>query len=66
MFVSYFQVSFWLMPAERQTFKIRKNLFKSILSQNIGWFDVYKSGELTNRLTEYALNRMHFLHSMFY
>lgn len=60
MFVSYFQVSFWLMPAERQTFKIRKNLFKSILAQNIGWFDVYKSGELTNRLTEYAFRITHF------
>ena len=27
-------------------------MFKSILRQEIGWFDVYKSGELTTRLTE--------------
>jgi ABC-type multidrug transport system fused ATPase/permease subunit len=40
------------MPAEKQTRKIRKLLFRSILRQEIGWFDVYKSGELTTRLTE--------------
>ena len=52
MVLSYFQVAFWLMPAERQARLIRKRLFQSILRQDIGWFDVYKSGELTNRLTE--------------
>ena len=40
------------MPAERQVRMIRNSLFRSILRQEIGWFDVYKSGELTNRLTE--------------
>lgn len=40
------------MPAEKQARQIRKELFKSILRQEIGWFDVYKSGELTNRLTD--------------
>ena len=32
---------------------IRKKLFQSILKQDIGWFDVYKTGTLNNRLTEY-------------
>jgi ATP-binding cassette subfamily B (MDR/TAP) protein 1 len=50
--LGYFQVSFWLMPGERQTATIRKKLFNSILRQEIGWFDTYKSGELSNRLTE--------------
>jgi ABC-type multidrug transport system fused ATPase/permease subunit len=40
------------MPAERQTKKIRTTLFSAILKQDISWFDIYKSGELTNRLTE--------------
>ena len=40
------------MPAERQTRAIRVRLFESILRQDIGWFDIYKSGELNNRLTE--------------
>jgi ATP-binding cassette, subfamily B (MDR/TAP), member 1 len=52
MIFSYFQVAFWMMPAEKEARQIRKNLFQSILKQDIGWFDVYKSGELTNRLTE--------------
>jgi ABC-type multidrug transport system fused ATPase/permease subunit len=56
MFFSYFQVAFWLMASERQTRLIRKSLFRAILRQEIGWFDVYKSGELTNRLTEYVLD----------
>ena len=34
---------------------MRKTLFSSILKQDIGWFDVYKSGELNNRLTEFVL-----------
>jgi ATP-binding cassette subfamily B (MDR/TAP) protein 1 len=50
--LGYFQVTFWVIPGERQTRVIRKKLFDSILRQEIGWFDVYKSGELTNRLTE--------------
>ena len=40
------------MAAERSTKRIRQNLFSSILKQEMGWFDTYKSGELTNRLTE--------------
>nr|QUF59435.1 ATP-binding cassette transporter Abcb1-2 [Brachionus angularis] len=52
LFLSYFQVSFWIMPAERQTRLIRKALFSSILKQEIGWFDTYKDGSLNNRLTD--------------
>nr|UOU03319.1 ATP-binding cassette subfamily B1-1 [Brachionus rubens] len=52
MILSYFQVAFWLMPAQKQARAIRKSLFGAILKQDIGWFDVYKSGELTNRLTD--------------
>jgi ABC-type multidrug transport system fused ATPase/permease subunit len=55
MTFGYFQIAFWLMPAERQARMIRQSLFKSILRQDIGWFDVYKEGGLTNRLTEYNL-----------
>ena len=40
------------MPAERQSRRIRKKLFSAILRQEVGWFDIYKSGELTNRLTD--------------
>ena len=40
------------MPSEKAAVRMRASLFKSIMRQNIGWFDVYKSGELNNRLTE--------------
>lgn len=49
---SYMQTSFWIMTAERQTRVIRKRLYSSILRQNIGWFDTYKTEELTSRLSE--------------
>ncbi|OCT75760.1 ATP-binding cassette sub-family B member 5 isoform X1 [Xenopus laevis] len=48
----YLQVSCWVLTASRQTMKMRKAFFHSVLSQEIGWFDVTKSGELNTRLTE--------------
>ncbi|XP_075068305.1 ATP-binding cassette sub-family B member 5 isoform X4 [Mixophyes fleayi] len=48
----YFQVSFWVLTAARQTRKMRQLFFHSVLSQEISWFDVTKSGELNTRLTE--------------
>ena len=49
---SYVRVAFWSMSAERQSRIIRKKLFSSILRQEMGWFDCYKSGELNNRLAD--------------
>ncbi|XP_053570110.1 ATP-binding cassette sub-family B member 5 [Bombina bombina] len=48
----YVQVSFWVLAAARQTRKMRKAFFHSVLSQDMSWFDVTKSGELNTRLTE--------------
>ncbi|XP_069814912.1 ATP-binding cassette sub-family B member 5-like isoform X2 [Dendropsophus ebraccatus] len=48
----YIQVSFWVIAAARQTRKMREMFFHSVLSQEISWFDVTKSGELNTRLTE--------------
>ena len=42
--------SCWLIAAERQTRRIRYALFRNILRQEIGWFDLQKSGDLCNRL----------------
>ena len=56
---SYFQIAFSVMPAEKSAIKMRTGLFRSIMRQNIGWFDVYKSGELNNRLTEYLFFQHH-------
>ncbi|XP_044148690.1 ATP-binding cassette sub-family B member 5-like isoform X1 [Bufo gargarizans] len=48
----YVQVSFWVLAAARQTRRIRKTFFHSVLSKEMSWFDVTKSGELNSRLTE--------------
>lgn len=42
----------WIIAAERQVRRIRYRLFRNILRQEIGWFDVHNAGELSNRLIE--------------
>ncbi|XP_075413697.1 ATP-binding cassette sub-family B member 5 [Tenrec ecaudatus] len=48
----YMQISFWVITAARQTKRIRKQFFHSILSQDISWFDGCNIGELNTRMTE--------------
>ncbi|KFO26063.1 Multidrug resistance protein 2, partial [Fukomys damarensis] len=48
----YIQISFWVMTAARQTKRIRKQFFHSILAQDISWFDGYDIGELNTRMTD--------------
>ncbi|CAF0919000.1 unnamed protein product [Rotaria sordida] len=42
--------SLWMISAERQVRRIRFALFRSILNQEMGWFDKLNPGELSNRL----------------
>ncbi|XP_065051580.1 ATP-dependent translocase ABCB1-like isoform X2 [Rhopilema esculentum] len=48
----YVQTAFWSVAAVRQAHRIRTNCFKSIMGQEIGWFDTTDSGELSTRLTD--------------
>ncbi|KAF3819179.1 hypothetical protein GH733_013329, partial [Mirounga leonina] len=48
----YMQISFWVMTAARQTKRIRKQFFHSILAQDIRWFDGCDIGELNTRMTD--------------
>ncbi|KAJ2709502.1 hypothetical protein H4R19_004218, partial [Coemansia spiralis] len=41
----------WAIAAENQGLRIRKLYYRSILRQNIGWFDTVKTGDLTTRIT---------------
>ncbi|KAJ2726755.1 hypothetical protein GGI07_000266, partial [Coemansia sp. Benny D115] len=41
----------WAVSAENQGLRIRKLYYKSIMRQDIGWFDTVKTGELTTRIT---------------
>ncbi|CAD5117028.1 DgyrCDS5857 [Dimorphilus gyrociliatus] len=42
----------WMTACERQAFRIRNLLLKSILRQDIGWFDTHEVGELNTRLAD--------------
>ncbi|XP_038297011.1 ATP-binding cassette sub-family B member 5 isoform X22 [Canis lupus familiaris] len=48
----YIQISSWVMTAARQTERIRKQFFHSVLAQDISWFDSCDIGELNTRMTD--------------
>ena len=50
--VGYIHVLMFQLAAERQIHRIRLKYYRSILRQDIGWFDVNSSGELSSRLSE--------------
>ena len=56
LIISYFQISFIQIACERQVKKIRLLFYKSVLRQNIGWFDTTASGELASRLNRYFVS----------
>lgn len=43
---------FWNVSAYRQTRRMRQAFYRSILYQEIGWFDVNEANELSTRLAE--------------
>ncbi|XP_055937185.1 ATP-dependent translocase ABCB1-like isoform X1 [Argiope bruennichi] len=48
---NYIMVSFFSMAAANQAFKIRCMFMKSVLRQDIGWFDTNQTGDFASRLT---------------
>lgn len=48
----FLATSFWNVSAYRQTRRMRQAFYRSILHQEIGWFDVNKTNELSTRLAE--------------
>ena len=52
LLAGFFQILLFQMAAERQVHKIRLQFYRSILQQEIGWFDANPSGELNSRLSE--------------
>ncbi|XP_077979293.1 ATP-dependent translocase ABCB1-like [Glandiceps talaboti] len=49
---AYFQITCLVTTAERQAYLMRTSFFRSILRQEIGWFDTNPSGELSTRLSD--------------
>ena len=52
LIAAYIQISFIQTACERQIQKIRLNYYRAVLRQDIGWFDVNPSGEVSSRLNE--------------
>ncbi|KAM9973614.1 hypothetical protein ACTFIW_010724 [Dictyostelium discoideum] len=52
---SYVEVAFWMLAGERQAVRCRKAYLKAILKQEIGWYDVTKSSELSTRISSDTL-----------
>lgn len=46
------EISTFQVAAERQVYKIRLKYYRSLVRQNIAWFDENPTGELVNRLSE--------------
>ena len=52
LLAGFIQVAFFQVVCERQVKKIRLLYYRSVLRQDISWFDANPSGELSSRLTE--------------
>ena len=48
----FLATTFWNLSAFHQVHKMRKDLYHSILRQNIGWFDEVETGEISTTLVE--------------
>ena len=53
--VAFIANAFWNLSSLRQTRQMRSAFYRAILKQDIGWFDVNPSGELSTRLSEYVI-----------
>ena len=52
LIVAYVQIAFIQTAAERQVYKIRLRYYRAVLRQDIAWFDVNPTGEVSTRLSE--------------
>lgn len=52
LFATFLATVFWNASAYRQTRRMRDAFYRSILRQDIGWFDVTEANELSTRLVE--------------
>ena len=50
--LSYISIMIFNLTSQRQSFRIRTTYLRSILHQDISWYDVMKSGDVASRLTE--------------
>lgn len=48
---SYFQVACFTLSAQRQSLRIRQMYFKSLVRQEMSWYDQHKTGALSSRIS---------------
>ncbi|QQP35300.1 p-glycoprotein, partial [Caligus rogercresseyi] len=48
---SYIFVTSLNYTAERQVYRIRKDFFRALLHQDIGWFDTHETGDFATKIT---------------
>lgn len=51
-FSSLIQITCWQIACERQIHRIRLGFFKSVLRQELSWFDTNRSGELSSKFND--------------
>ncbi|EDK31467.1 multidrug resistance protein-like transporter family ABC domain protein (macronuclear) [Tetrahymena thermophila SB210] len=49
-FLSWVQMSCWMISGERQSITFRKEYFKAVLSQEVGWYDMINPNELASKI----------------
>ena len=49
---SWINITCWQTACERQTYKIRRRFFSSILRQDLTWFDTNRAGELSSKFND--------------
>eukprot|EP00117_Sycon_ciliatum_P002774 scpid23728/ scgid7858/ Multidrug resistance protein 1A; ATP-binding cassette sub-family B member 1A; MDR1A; Multidrug resistance protein 3; P-glycoprotein 3 len=49
--VGYIQTAAWYYSGIRQVHAVRRSFFRSIIYQEMGWFDTHNTGELVSRLS---------------
>ena len=52
LLIGYFMEAVFQVTAERQIYKMRLAYYRAVLRQDIAWFDVNASGEVSSRLVE--------------
>ncbi|CAG8619895.1 11160_t:CDS:10, partial [Diversispora eburnea] len=51
---SYLQITLWMVAGERQVMRLRQLYYKSILCQEIAFFESTSTGQITNRISSDA------------
>ncbi|KAJ3170927.1 ATP-binding cassette, sub-B (MDR TAP), member 4 [Geranomyces variabilis] len=55
MIACYVMQMSWMISGERQAKRVRQKFINAVMNQDVNWFDVHQTGELTTKLTSDTL-----------